>query len=207
MRLRFLALLLLLPLLAEAQLYRWVDESGKVHYSDRVPSSGAKNVQKKSISAAPGSAPLPYELQQAVKNFPVALYSSEGCKDLCTRARELLNKRGVPYSEHSVVSVADIAELKKLSGGSGVPVMTVGAEVYKGFESGMYKAALDSAGYPANSLLPAGAQARTLVAKPAPKAAPPANGSGGAPATAPQDTADTNNTTNTTNTTDAAAPK
>ncbi|MBE0624993.1 MAG: glutaredoxin family protein, partial [Burkholderiales bacterium] len=183
MRLRFLALLLLLPLLAQAQLYRWVDENGKVHYSDRVPLSGAKNLQKQAIPAAPGSSPLPYELQQAVKNFPVALYTSEGCKDLCVRARELLNKRGVPYSEHGVVSEADIAELKRLSGGSGVPVMTVGREVYKGFESGMYKAALDTAGYPANSLLPDSVQARTLVAKPAPKAppavAPAASGTGG----------------------------
>jgi len=211
MRLRFLALLLLLPLLAQAQLYRWVDENGKVHYSDRVPLSGARNLQKQSTAAAPGSSPLPYVLQQAVKNFPVALYTSESCKDLCVRARESLNKRGVPYSEHSVASEAEVAELQKLSGGRGVPVMTVGREVYKGFESAMYKAALDTAGYPANSLLPPGVQARKLVSKPAPEAAvataPPANATGGAPATAPQDTANTTNTAYKVDTTDNAAPK
>jgi len=191
MRMRFVAPLLLLPLLAQAQMYRWVDEDGKVHYSDRVPTSGARNVQKQSISAAQGSSPLPYALQQAVKNFPVALYTSEGCKDPCAQAREWLNKRGVPYSEHTVVDETDIAELKKLSGGSGVPVMTVGREVYRGFEAGNYKVALDTAGYPASSLLPPGVQARQPVTKPVRKAAPAAAGAEGTPAAAPQETADT----------------
>ena len=191
MRMRFVAPLLLLPLLAQAQMYRWVDEDGKVHYSDRVPTSGARNVQKQSTSAAQGSSPLPYALQQAVKNFPVALYTSEGCKDPCAQAREWLNKRGVPYSEHTVVDETDIAELKKLSGGSGVPVMTVGREVYRGFEAGNYKVALDTAGYPASSLLPPGVQARQPVTKPVRKAAPAAAGAEGTPAAAPQETADT----------------
>lgn len=192
MRMRFLAPLLLLPVLAQAQMYRWVDDSGKVHYSDQVPASGAKNVQKQSLSVGQSSsAGLPYALQQAVKNFPVALYTSEACKDTCAQARELLNQRGVPYSETTVTDEVDIAQLKKLSGGSVVPVMTVGREVYKGFESGIYKAALDAAGYPASSLLPPGVQARQPVAKPVRKTAPAAAEAEGKPAAAPQETADT----------------
>ena len=192
MRMRFLAPLLLLPVLAQAQMYRWVDDSGKVHYSDQAPASGAKNVQKQSLSVGQSSsAGLPYALQQAVKNFPVALYTSEACKDTCAQARELLDQRGVPYSETTVADEVDIAQLKKLSGGSVVPVMTVGREVYKGFESGIYKAALDTAGYPASSLLPPGVQARQPVTKPVRKAAPAAAGAEGAPAAAPQETADT----------------
>ncbi len=192
MRMRFLAPLLLLPVLAQAQMYRWVDDSGNVHYSDQVPASGAKNVQKQSLSVGQSSsAGLPYALQQAVKNFPVALYTSEACKDTCAQARELLNQRGVPYSETTVTDEVDIAQLKKLSGGSVVPVMTVGRELYKGFESGIYKAALDTAGYPASSLLPPGVQARQPVAKPVRKAAPAAAETEGKPAAAPQETADT----------------
>ena len=192
MRMRFLAPLLLLPVLAQAQMYRWVDDNGKVHYSDRAPLSGAKNVQKQSISVGQSSsASLPYALQQAVRNFPVTLYTSEVCKEPCDQARELLNKRGVPYSEVTVTDEADLAQLKKLSGDSVVPVMTVGREVYKGFESGAYKAALDSAGYPTSSLLPPGVQARQPVIKPVQKAAPAAAGAEGSPATAPQETANT----------------
>jgi len=188
MRMRFLAALLLLPLLAQAQMYRWVDDDGKVHYSDRAPSSGAKNVQKQSLAAAQGSStPLPYALQQAVRNFPVTLYVSKACADACTQARELLNKRGVPYSEVTVADAGDLAQLKKLSGGNMVPVMTVGREVHTGFDSGAYIAALDSAAYPASSLLPPGVQARQPVTKPVQKP----TAAGGAPATAPQETATT----------------
>jgi glutaredoxin len=194
MRIRFLVPLLLLPVLAQAQLYRWVDDSGMVHYSDRIPVSGARNVQKQSIPAEQASsAALPYTLQQAVKNFPVTLYTSEVCKDACARAREQLDKRGVPYRETGVRDAAEIEQLKQLSGDIMVPVMTVGREVYKGFESAIFKTALDNAGYPASSLLPPGVQARTLVAKPVTKpaaAAPPADaaGTGGEPAAAPQET-------------------
>jgi glutaredoxin len=192
MRMRFLAPLLLLPVLAQAQMYRWVDDNGKVHYSDRAPLSGAKNVQKQSISVGQGSsAPLPYALQQAVGNFPVTLYTSEICKETCVQARDLLNKRGVPYSEVDVADEAGLTQLKKLSGGDVVPVMTVGHEVYKGFESGAYKAALDTAGYPTSSLLPPGVQAARPVTKPVQKAAPAAAGDEGRPATAPQETANT----------------
>ena len=196
MRMRFLAALLLVPLLlapfsVQAQLYRWVDDQGKVHYSDQAPSSGAKNVQKQAAAAAPAaSAGLPYALQQAVQNFPVTLYTSDACKDTCAQARELLNKRGVPYSEVTVADEVDIAELKKLSGGTVVPVMTVGRELYKGYESAMYKTALDAAGYPGSSLLPPGVEARKPAPKPVRKAAPPA-GAEGAPAAAPQATGDT----------------
>jgi glutaredoxin len=200
MRMRFLAALPLISLLlftalAQAQLYRWVDDTGKVHYSDQAPAPGAKNVQKQSMATGQGTVALPYVLQQAVKNYPVTLYASDTCKDTCDRARELLNKRGVPYSEITVKDEVDIAQLKQLSGDTIVPVMSVGREVYKGFEVGYYSTALDTAGYPASSLLPSGIQARQLVAKPAKKAAPaPATASGEAeskPAAAPQETADT----------------
>lgn len=165
MRTRYLALFLLLPLVAQAQMYRWVDDSGKVHYSDRAPSTGARNVEKQSMASAPSSPPLPYALQQAVRNFPVALYTSEACKNSCAQARELLNQRGVPYREYTIVDEADIAALNKLSGGSSVPILTVGREVYKGFEKGTYKLALDTAGYPGSSLLPPGTPASQPVTK------------------------------------------
>jgi hypothetical protein len=38
--------LMILPLLSEAALYRWVDSKGKVHYSDQVPPEEAKHERK-----------------------------------------------------------------------------------------------------------------------------------------------------------------
>jgi glutaredoxin len=183
MYMRFLAALLLLPALAQAQMYRWIDDSGKIHYSDQAPPSSAKNVQKKSVPASQSaSPPLPYALQQAVKDFPVTLYTAETC-DPCVQARELLNKRGVPYKDVGITltDAEGQEKLKNLTGAAVVPVMTVGREKTEGFESAAYQAALDNAGYPKTSLLPAGVQARQSV-KPAEKAAPAATESEGKPA-------------------------
>ncbi len=181
---RFLAALLLLPALAQAQTYRWVDDKGKVHYSDQAPPPSAKNVQKKSLPGGQGASALPYALKRAVENFPVTLYTSEPCNP-CLQARELLNKRGVPYKEVGVIDNDGLENLKKLTGATSVPVMTVGREVHKGFESAAYQASLDTAGYPSTSMLPAGTKPGQIV-KPTQKAAPaaPATPAGNDKATA-----------------------
>ncbi|MBI3529559.1 MAG: glutaredoxin family protein [Betaproteobacteria bacterium] len=156
---------------AQAELYRWVDADGKVHYSDQLPPANVKQVEKKKITGGkPSEAPLPYALQQAVKNFPVTLYSSE-CGDACTRARELLAKRGVPYAEMDATDPAAQEELRKLTGGPlEVPVLKVGRDALRGFEEGKWNTSLDAAGYPQTAVIPL--RPPTKPAKPA-AAAPP----------------------------------
>lgn len=51
-RLGAAALLLLLPLAACAELYRWTDERGVLHYSDRPPPGGAERVEATAQSSA-----------------------------------------------------------------------------------------------------------------------------------------------------------
>jgi len=50
-------MLLLVPLLASAQVYRWTDKAGTVHYSNEAPPQGVK-ASKLDIDAKPG-APSP----------------------------------------------------------------------------------------------------------------------------------------------------
>ena len=156
---------------AAADLYRWVDADGKVQYSDQPPPANIKQVEKmKAAGGKPGEAPLPYALQQAVKNFPVTLYST-ACGEACTRARELLAKRGIPYSDMDATSPAVQDELRKLTGGAlEVPVLKVGRDALRGFEEGRWNTSLDAAGYPQTALIPP--RAPTKPAKPA-AAAPP----------------------------------
>jgi hypothetical protein len=55
------ALIALLPALAAAdQVYKWVDEQGRVHFSQTPPPSAASNVQQVTVSAPP---PDPQSLQ------------------------------------------------------------------------------------------------------------------------------------------------
>ena len=165
---------------AGAQMYRWTDESGKTHFTDTPPPPAAKNVQKKrpaSSGAVADTAGLPFALQQAMKDSPITLYTTSGCEG-CGEARRLLNDRGIPFKEVSVASEAQLAELKNAVGSNSVPAMLVGSTVLKGFETGQYNAALDSAGYPRAGILRPRSQAEptasTEAEKPAAKTEEPA---------------------------------
>jgi glutaredoxin len=150
-----LPVLAALALAAQAQQYRWVDEKGRVQYTDTLPPASARNVQKKNFKGnAVGTQPS-YELDRAVREAPVTLYSHPVCKEACDFARELLNKRGVPFSEVVATDAEKVEALKQVSGGTAVPVLVVGGQVEKTVSAGAYNRALDAAGYPPAGVVPA----------------------------------------------------
>jgi glutaredoxin len=169
-----LAVLLFAVAAAHAQqLYRWKDEKGRVHITDTPPPGSAKDVQKKAAvtgGADPGQ--MPFELAVAMKEFPVVLYTAPNCKDPCDAARQLLNRRGVPFREVPVTSPKASEELQTVSGGAEVPTILVGRSVQRGFAQELYDTLLDAARYPKAGLLPPRAQAAPAApAEPASNAA------------------------------------
>jgi glutaredoxin len=151
----------------QAQLYKWVAPDGTVSYSDKAPPSTVAKVEKKSYTSGPSLADLPYELAQAARANPVTLYTMQKCA-ACDQGRQLLNDRGIPFSEKTVSSNEDIERVQKISGGSQMPVIFVGRSKQTGFESGQWNSALTSAGYPTNNMLP------KSYSNPVPEAAAPA---------------------------------
>lgn len=146
-----------------AQTYRWVDKDGKVNYSNTPPPAATKNLQVRSNTPSViETSQQPYAVQQAVKNFPVVLYTHADCKEPCVDGRKLLTSRGVPFREVAVVDERAQEELKRASGDTQVPVMMVGKQVSRGYESEMWNASLDAAGYPKSA--PPGVQARQPAA-------------------------------------------
>ena len=165
----------LLSALACAQ-YKYIGPDGKVVYSDTPPPANTKGVQKTNVGgggSAAGSSGLPFAVQQAARNFPVVLFTAPGCA-ACDLGRSLLSKRGVPFSEKTVKSADDTAVLKDTTGATSIPVMLIGKGKQVGFESGAWTYALDAAGYPETSQLPANYKAAAATAaapeKPAPTA-------------------------------------
>ena len=130
------------------ELYRWVDARGKVHYGDMAPPEADQvQVKKFSDTAAP-DAGLSYEARRAHQNFPVTLYVAPNCAETCDRARELLKKRGIPFSEKSLKTQGEFDAFKALSGSDGVPTLSVGRNFLKGFQFDQWHNELDIAGYP-----------------------------------------------------------
>jgi glutaredoxin len=144
----------------QAQQYRWVDEKGRPQYSDNPPAT-AKRVRKSEAKAqtpAEEGQQLPFELQQALKDFPVTLYTAPVCKQPCELARTALNRRGVPFTEIQVWNVETLEQLKSRAGSDNVPALVVGRSTLSGFDEVRYDSMLDSAGYPKRGAVPARAQ-------------------------------------------------
>ncbi len=144
---------------AAQQLYRWTDDKGRVHITDTPPPASARNVQKPKPAPGGIASQPPYELEHAMKAFPVTLYTSPSCKEPCAAARALLNKRAVPFKEVQVADERSHEELKKVSGASDLPTLVVGRSVHRGYEAGAYDMLLDTARYPRAGLLPPRSQA------------------------------------------------
>ncbi len=160
--------LIVLASAAHAQMYRWVDKDGNVNYSDQPPPPDARDVEERRGAGKPADQPLPYALDRAVRNFPVALYTSS-CGEGCARASELLARRGIPHTVYDATQPAFQDRLKELAGGQlVVPVLQVGQSVLRGFEAGQWNTALDAAGYPATALVKVTPEQATPPAPPAP---------------------------------------
>ena len=154
---------------AQTHVYRWTDKDGKVHFSDQPPPVEAKDLTRKRVGGGYAEeTQLPYSTQQAMKRNPVTLYTGSDCGDPCVRGRELLAKRGIPFSERDAQNNADANEaLKKLIGSLDVPVLVVGENKVKGYEESQWQSTLDVAGYPRTRL-----PGQAPLAPPAAPAAP-----------------------------------
>jgi len=146
-----LFIILALPALASAQqmLYRYLDQSGRVVYTDTTPPLDARSVQQKKLGGNfIDTSEAPYALQVAQQRNPVTLYSGN-CGPVCDQARALLNRRGVPFQDIDPSQPTESAKLKSVTGDLQVPVLVIGAaQLLKGFEEGKWQSALDQAGYP-----------------------------------------------------------
>jgi glutaredoxin len=146
--------LLLMACAAQAQTYKWIGADGKVTYSDTPPPSSARQVEQKNMTAGgAGGGNLPFEVAEAAKAHPVTLYTTKDCA-ACDQGRSLLVTRGIPFSEKTVTTDADLARLRQAGGNGNLPLLRVGHDRHEGFQAGGWNNLLTAAGYPQSNQLP-----------------------------------------------------
>lgn len=165
---------------AERAQYKWTDDKGRVHYSDRPPRVEPRQapvVVSTARSDAGGHSGLPWALRSATTRYPVVLYTAADCEP-CDTARAHLARRGIPYTEKRVESAADLEAFKTLGFPSSMfPSVSIGRDKLTGFEAGGWDRTLDATGYPKASMLPASHALRTLEPMRAAPASASASGS------------------------------
>src|SRR5262245_42645187 len=97
-------------------IYRYIDQSGRVIYSDQMPPANAKNVETKRLTQNFIEVDrMTLEAKQARDRYPVTLYTFD-CGEACDRAEAVLNRRGVPYRTVNVKDAKGLEQLKKITG-------------------------------------------------------------------------------------------
>jgi glutaredoxin len=140
------SLLLALAAPASAEIYRWVDSAGRVHFGDQPPGD-IDRVQQMPKQTLPDNAEV-VKLRQAAEKAPVTLYITD-CGAPCSQATALLQGRGIPFTTRQVDKDPEaVKALRQLTGQLQVPTLKIGDNVQKGFEKVMWNNLLDLAGYP-----------------------------------------------------------
>jgi glutaredoxin len=195
--LRWVSVLAMLTALPSHAQYKVIGADGRTTYTDRPPASGTPGkvqslgIQQTAPAVGGGDPSFPVELRQAASRYPVTLYVISSTCVPCTKARQLLRDRGIPYQEKQVQTAEDNEALERISGGREAPTLTIGVQTLHGLAPSVWHSYLDAAGYPRDPRLPANyvyplptplterreTTSSTVVNKPAPRASAPIAGS------------------------------
>lgn len=134
MRTMLLLMFVLVVPSAQAEVYRWVDEDGTVHFSDTPREAGqtrridvgeintAKSVDVETIGTD----------EMSAKATEVVLYSASWCGN-CDRARAYFQQNDVPFVEYDVEDSRKGRRDFAAMGGKAVPIIVVGDSRMVGF--------------------------------------------------------------------------
>ena len=158
-------LFIFLPPCGIADIYKWVDNKGIVHFG-QVPPHGAQptsrveslpeNAQPQLLESTDsvnvsqkGSHVLKAPVIQRHKDEPVVtetavveLYGTSWCP-YCKKAKAFFLKRGIPFAEYDVEADAEAAQRKQaIDNSPGVPLVVINGQPIHGFSPAAYERAL-----------------------------------------------------------------
>ncbi|NCF34801.1 MAG: DUF4124 domain-containing protein [Gammaproteobacteria bacterium] len=139
-----LLVLMFLSPVTQGELYKWVDESGRIHYGDSPPDKAKLKEITGSVSSFTSVSVEPFVYDSSLvtgrqKSKSVAMYSTSWC-GYCKKAARHFRKNNIPFTEHDIEKSETAArEYKKLRG-RGVPVILIGDQRMNGFSAKTFDA-------------------------------------------------------------------
>jgi glutaredoxin len=136
-----LRLFVLIPVLlasacsvANAQIYRYVDENGQVVYSSEKPADieKAEKVMIRNNSVSTPAISDDYETKDVV------IYTATWC-GVCKSAKSFFEKQGIAYNEYDIEKSAQGKRDYKRMRGRGVPIILVGEQRMNGFDPARFQ--------------------------------------------------------------------
>jgi glutaredoxin len=126
---------------ASAEIYRWVDEQGRVHFTDKKPSGGegeTVDTPATNSDSAPSTADRRQRADDTARQPAVVMYATEWCP-YCKKARRYFEANGIDYTEYDVEKDRKGKRDYERMGEPGVPVILVGDLKMTGFSPGSFE--------------------------------------------------------------------
>lgn len=119
---------------ASADIYRWTDSNGNVHFADQAPedqTSESLDLQINTYESVTYDS-LTFELPATPAGKRVVMYSATWC-GVCDKAKRYFEQKKIPYTEYDVETSQQGKQGFEQLGGTGVPIILVGKRRMNGF--------------------------------------------------------------------------
>jgi glutaredoxin len=120
----------LIPLTQAKEIYKWVDENGKVHFGDKKPETLA--VESLDINIINTVKSVSYENSSINIGRRVIIYTTNWC-GYCKKAKQYFKEKGIRYTEMNIEKSTQAKMQYDKLGGKGVPIILVGDKRMSGF--------------------------------------------------------------------------
>lgn len=133
-------LLVILSKLATAEIYKWVDENGKIHFSDTPPvNNNAEKIDEQKLSARTSSYTSVSVDTITPSNITnpsnkLTIYTTSSC-GYCSKAKKYFAENKIPYKEKNIETSKKFNREFKQLGGKGVPVILWKNKLMRGFSA------------------------------------------------------------------------
>ncbi|WP_435106195.1 DUF4124 domain-containing protein [Arhodomonas sp. AD133] len=135
---------LLVTGVASAGVYKWVDEDGNVHFTDK-PSGGQSGEEVEFDDINSYEAPSLGEMPQWIDSrndtsdrVPVVMYATQWCP-YCKKARQYFKDNDIAYTEYDVENSRKGKRDYKRMGEPGVPIIFIGDTRMNGFSASRFE--------------------------------------------------------------------
>lgn len=123
--------LMLCSLGVNAGIYKWVDETGKVHFTDNPPDDIKTEEVELRINTYKSIEIKPL-IERLGKKDKVVMYSAAWCR-MCKKAKNYFRENNIPYVAYDVEKSRTGKLDFKLLRGRSVPIIIVGSKRMNGF--------------------------------------------------------------------------
>ncbi len=125
-----------------AEIYRWVDGAGRVHYSDSVKEdqpAETVEVMTNRYEHVPYEALPKQNISAARASRKVVMYSTSWC-GYCVKARKYFKSKGIAYADYDIEKNKRAKRRYDRLGGAGIPLILVGKKRMSGFNVAGFEA-------------------------------------------------------------------